>query len=79
MPKGCDQEDLSTSGFSSSYRYVEVLDQVLHWGNAQARLKGWIREDSRLSSPVCKGTAMAGVGEAGLHECNKLFQTGKLF
>lgn len=42
-------------------------------------LKGWMWEDSHLTSPVCKGAAVARVGEAGLHECDKCIQTGKLF
>lgn len=59
---------------------AEVVDQVLRWKNAQTGLKGWTgKTHSRLPPPVCEGTAVAGVGEAGLHECDKFFQTGKLF
>lgn len=36
-------------------------------------------EDSHLPPPVCKGTAVAGVGEAGLDEGDKLVQTRELF
>ena len=41
--------------------------------------QGRTREDSHLPPPVGKDAAVAGVGEAGLHDCDKSFQTGELF
>lgn len=78
MPKGFVKE-ISLQVDSLHATDMWKLQTKFCIGKIPSGLKGWAWEDSRLPSPVCKGTAVAGVGEAGLHECHKIVQTGKLF